>query len=149
MHTDQWRYERDFTDYHTVRRQRRRASSASLAHGHTADLQVQAVRNGLAAVLSAVSTGAPLQVVPEKQRPPEPRRTRTIVDYAVEQLKARKLKFSAEDPDAPENWPRVWFIWRGNALLASAKGHEYFLKHYLGTHNNAIAEDMAKASYTK
>ena len=48
-----------------------------------------------------------------------------------------------EDPDAPENWPRVWFIWRGNALMASAKGHEYFLKHYLGTHTNAIAEDLA------
>ena len=25
--------------------------------------------------------------------------------------------------------------------MASAKGHEYFLKHYLGTHNNAIAEE--------
>jgi nitrate reductase alpha subunit len=59
-------------------------------------------------------------------------------------LKSRKLRFSAEDPDAPENWPRVWFIWRGNALLASAKGHEYFLRHYLGTHDNAIAEDMAE-----
>jgi len=62
----------------------------------------------------------------------------------VDELKSRKLRFSAEDPDAPENWPRVWFIWRGNALLASAKGHEYFLRHYLGTHDNAIAEDMAE-----
>ena len=30
--------------------------------------------------------------------------------------------------------------------MASAKGHEYFLKHYLGTHNNAIAEDLAEGS---
>ena len=30
--------------------------------------------------------------------------------------------------------------------MASAKGHEYFLKHYLGTHTNAIAEDMARDS---
>ena len=29
-----------------------------------------------------------------------------VVNYAVEQLKDRKLKFSVEDPDAPENWPR-------------------------------------------
>src|ERR1019366_9543212 len=62
----------------------------------------------------------------------------------VDELKSHKLRFSAEHPDAPENWPRVWFIWRGNALLASAKGHEYFLRHYLGTHDNAIAEDMAE-----
>ncbi|MBI3194550.1 MAG: nitrate reductase subunit alpha, partial [Ignavibacteriae bacterium] len=54
------------------------------------------------------------------------------------------LKFSVEDPDAEENWPRVWYIWRGNALMSSAKGHEYFLKHYLGTHTNTISEDMAK-----
>jgi nitrate reductase alpha subunit len=40
----------------------------------------------------------------------------------------------------------VWFIWRGNALLSSAKGHEFFLKHYLGTHTNAIAEDVAEGS---
>ncbi len=50
---------------------------------------------------------------------------------------------AVEDPDAPENWPRVWFIWRGNALMASSKGHEYFLKHYLGTHHNSIAEEIA------
>jgi len=29
-------------------------------------------------------------------------------------------------------------------LMASAKGHEYFLKHYLGTHSNAVAEDVAE-----
>ena len=55
-------------------------------------------------------------------------------EYVVGRLKNGELKFSVEDPDAPENWPRVWFIWSGNALMASAKGHEYFLKHYLGTH---------------
>jgi nitrate reductase alpha subunit len=69
-----------------------------------------------------------------------------VIAYTVGQLKARKLKFAVEDPDAPENWPRIWYIWRGNALLASAKGHEFFLKHYLGTHHNAIAEDMAAGS---
>ena len=56
------------------------------------------------------------------------------------------MKFSVEDPDAEENWPRVWFIWRGNALMSSAKGHEYFLRHYLGTHDNCVNEDMAADS---
>jgi nitrate reductase alpha subunit len=69
-----------------------------------------------------------------------------VVNQVVERLKSRDLKFSVEDPDAPENWPRVWYIWRGNALMSSSKGHEYFLKHYLGTHHNDIATDFAKDS---
>jgi nitrate reductase alpha subunit len=40
----------------------------------------------------------------------------------------------------------VWFIWRGNALMSSAKGHEYFLHHYLGTHTNKIAREVAHDS---
>ena len=67
-----------------------------------------------------------------------------VVAHTVDRLKKGDLKFAVEDPDAPENWPRVWFIWRGNALMASAKGHEYFLKHYLGTHTNLIATEKAQ-----
>ncbi len=33
-----------------------------------------------------------------------------------------KLGFAVEDPDAPENWPRVWFIWRGNAIGTQRQG---------------------------
>ena len=40
----------------------------------------------------------------------------------VDAAKERKLRFAVEDPDAPENWPRVWFIWRGNALMAERQG---------------------------
>ena len=69
-----------------------------------------------------------------------------IVQWVVDKLKSREMKFSVEDPDAEENWPRIWYIWRGNALMSSAKGHEFFLKHYLGTHTNAIAEDLAEGS---
>jgi len=72
-----------------------------------------------------------------------------IVQYVVEALKRGELRFAVEDPDAPENWPRVWFIWRGNAIGTSAKGHEYFLKHYLGTHTNAIAEEVAEGHVTE
>ena len=67
-----------------------------------------------------------------------------IAKQVVERLKSKDLDFAVEDPDAPESWPRVWFIWRGNALMSSSKGHEYFLKHYLGTHHNDIAEPLAK-----
>ncbi|MDO8635700.1 MAG: molybdopterin-dependent oxidoreductase, partial [Dehalococcoidia bacterium] len=39
-----------------------------------------------------------------------------------------------------------WLIWRGNALMSSAKGHEYFLKHFLGTHTNVNADEVAKGT---
>ena len=140
VHTDQWRYERDFTDYHTVPLANGNgSSSASLAHGHTMDLQVRAVRSGWLPFYPQFQK-SPLEVVKEAEASGA-KNDEAVVSYAVEQLKDRKLKFSVEDPDAPENWPRIWYIWRGNALLASAKGHEYFLKHYLGTHNNAISDD--------
>jgi nitrate reductase / nitrite oxidoreductase, alpha subunit len=141
VNTDQWRYERQFTDYHTVPPGQ---PPGSLAAGHTMDAQVRAVRNGWLPFYPQFNRN-PLDLVREAEQAgantPE-----KIADYAVKKLKNRELKFAVEDPDAEENWPRVWFIWRGNALMASAKGHEYFLKHYLGTHTNTIATDMAADS---
>ena len=61
-----------------------------------------------------------------------------IVSYAVDQIKKGNLRFAAEDPDSPRNFPRVLFLWRANVLGASGKGHEYFLKHLLGV-DNAVA----------
>jgi nitrate reductase alpha subunit len=141
VHTDQWRYERAFTDYHTVPREQ---EPSSLARGHTMDLQVRAVRSGWMP-FSPHFDRNPLDVAREA-REAGATTSEEISAHVVRQLQERKLKFAVEDPDAPENWPRVWFIWRGNALLASAKGHEFFLKHYLGTHTNAIAEDLGRGS---
>jgi nitrate reductase alpha subunit len=70
-----------------------------------------------------------------------------IKQWVVDQLKSGELKFAVQDPDAPENWPRLWFIWRGNALNASAKGQEYFFKHYLGTHHQVISEEVDKSHF--
>ncbi|MDH3649758.1 MAG: molybdopterin-dependent oxidoreductase, partial [Saprospiraceae bacterium] len=64
-----------------------------------------------------------------------------IKNYVLQKLKSKELKYAAGDPEAPENHPRVWYIWRGNAIMGSMKGHEYALKHYLGTHSNAITQD--------
>jgi nitrate reductase alpha subunit len=133
VHSDQWRYERGFSAYDVLPDQP--------ANEHTIDYQVRSVRRGwlpfypqfnrnsLELVKEAVQQGANTDA--------------EIVNYVVEQLRSRKIKYAVEDPDAPENWPRVWFIWRGNAIGTSAKGHEYFLKHYLGTHTNAIAPEQA------
>ncbi len=137
VHTDQWRYERGFDEYHPV-------PDAELSKGHTIDQQVRAVRlgwlpffpqfdrNSLDLAREAVEAGAT--------------NDQEIADYVAERIREDELHFSVEDPDASENWPRVWYIWRGNALMSSAKGHEYFLRHYLGTHDNAIGEEVAEGS---
>ncbi|MET8686794.1 nitrate reductase subunit alpha [Streptomyces sp. NPDC004732] len=65
------------------------------------------------------------------------------VANVVDELKAGTLKFACEDPDAPENWPRVLTLWRANLLGSSAKGAEYFTKHLLGTHSSLRAEEAA------
>ncbi len=63
------------------------------------------------------------------------------VAKAVAELRAGTLKFACEDPDAPENWPRVLTLWRANLLGSSAKGAEYFTRHLLGTHSSLRAEE--------
>ncbi len=146
VHTDQWRYEKQFTDYHTVPTHQ---APGSLAGGHTMDLQTRAVRSGWLPFYPQFDRNS-LELVKQAEAAlsagGEKPTDEDIVAWVVGELKQRRLKFSVEDPDASANWPRLWFIWRGNALMSSAKGHEYFLKHYLGTHTNAIAEDMARDS---
>ena len=139
VNTDQWRYERSFRDYHTVPPNQ---PEGSLAEGHTIDANVRAVKNGW------------LPFYPQFDRSPLKLAQDAIADgaedddaivrWTVDKLKSKELKFAIEKPDHEECWPRLWFIWRGNALMSSAKGHEYFLDHYLGTHHNKIAEELAK-----
>jgi len=139
VHTDQWRYEKEFTDYHTVPQH---ASESSTARGHTMDMQVRAVREGWLPFYPQFPAN-PLEVA-NQARAAGAQTPEEISKWIAERLQNKEMKFSVEDPDAEENWPRVWFIWRGNALMASAKGHEYFLRHYLGTHDNAVGEDLAE-----
>ncbi|MFD8200618.1 nitrate reductase subunit alpha [Streptomyces sp. NPDC059701] len=65
------------------------------------------------------------------------------VANAVAELRAGTLRFACEDPDAPENWPRIVTLWRANLLGSSAKGAEYFTRHLLGTHSSLRAEEAA------
>ncbi|MCZ7541527.1 MAG: nitrate reductase subunit alpha [Anaerolineae bacterium] len=136
VHSDQWRYEGNFSALAPVG-----DAGHPLTQGHTMDLQRQAVRSGWLPFYPQFNRNS-LELAREAEAAgvttPE-----AIKEWIVEQLRSGALRFSVDDPDAPENWPRTWFIWRGNALQASAKGHEYFLKHYLGTHTNAIAEDVS------
>ena len=65
-------------------------------------------------------------------------------DYIVERLKAGSLRMSCEDPDDPRNFPRNLFIWRSNLLGSSGKGHEYMLKHLLGTDDGLLGKDLSE-----
>jgi len=142
VHSDQWRYEKSFTDYHTVPEKQ---PEKTLAKGHTMDVNVKAVRNGWLPFYPQFETN-PIDLAKEA-RENGAKDEQGIVDYVVEKLKKRDMKFSIEDPDSSDNWPRVWFVWRGNAIGGSAKGHEFFLDHYLGTHTNQVSDpQFAKGS---
>jgi nitrate reductase alpha subunit len=137
VHSDQWRYERAGEDAQL----NPLPAPSEFASGHTIDHQARAVRLGWLPFFPQFDRH-PAQVVADA-RAAGATTDAEISAWVVEQLKARTLRFAVEDPDAPGSWPRLWFIWRGNALASSAKGHEYFLRHYLGTHSNAVAPEAA------
>jgi len=70
-------------------------------------------------------------------------------DYVAAALKSGELKLSCHDPDNPKNWPRNLFVWRSNLLGSSGKGHEYFLKHLLGTTNGVMGKDLGEEGKQK
>lgn len=67
--------------------------------------------------------------------------TEEIGQYVAQQLKDKKLRFALEDLDNEKNFPRNMIVWRANLISSSGKGHEYFLKHLLGTTNGLLNED--------
>jgi len=72
-----------------------------------------------------------------------------VKTFVAQGLKSGGLKLSCDDPDNPKNWPRNLFIWRSNLLGSSGKGHEYFLKHLLGTTHGVMGKDLGEAGRQK
>ncbi len=137
MHSDQWRYDPKHTDYNTVPKN-------ELTDLHTADMVVKAVKNGWMPFypLYPQYTRSNLDIT-EDAKKSGAKTDADIKNYVVEKLKSKELTHAVSDPDNEMSYPRVWYIWRGNALMSSSKGHEYFMKHYLGTHHNDIADEVA------
>ncbi len=134
VHSDQWRYEKGLVEPHPAQ--------GPFSRDHVMDFQADAVRMGWLPFYPQFEA-SPIELVRRAEQggaktDPE------IIDWVLHRLKDRKLRFAVDDPDAPENWPRVWLIWRANAIHSSAKGQEFFFKHYLGTHDNAIADEAAQ-----
>jgi nitrate reductase / nitrite oxidoreductase, alpha subunit len=131
VHSDQWRYEGPVPDPAVL--------PGHFAPRHTMEAQLDAVRMGWLPFYPQFDR-SPIELVRAAGQAGA-KTGEEVVRWAVEEMKQGRVRLAIEDPDAPANWPRVWLIWRANALHASAKGQEYFLRHYLGTHSNAIAKE--------
>jgi nitrate reductase alpha subunit len=132
-HTDQWRYEKL-----AVGEVLSPLADPNEFTGSLIDFNVRAERMGWLPSAPQLQTN-PIQVVKDAAaRGLDPK------DYAVKSLKEGSLRLSCEDPDNPANFPRNLFVWRSNLLGSSGKGHEYFLKHLLGTQNGVQGKDLGE-----
>ena len=122
LHTDQWRYDTFGAD--VVASPLGRGLFAGKA---TADLIAQSARLGWMPSYPTFDRN-PLDLADEAAAAGEEPGA-----YVARKVVAGELGFACENPDAPENWPRVLTVWRANLLGSSAKGNEYFLRHLLGT----------------
>ncbi len=111
--------------------------------GSLADFNLRAVRMGWLPAIPQLNTN-PLKLMREAEQAGV-----APVDYAVRKLKDGSLDFAFADPDAPENYPRNLFIWRSNLLGSSGKGHEYMLKHLLGTRHGLQGKDLGEEGRAK
>ncbi|SDH55583.1 nitrate reductase alpha subunit [Lentzea fradiae] len=120
LHTDQFRYDR----------------FDSLGGKSTHELIAQSARMGWMPSYPTFDRN-PLDLADDAEQSGRP-----AADHVVDELKSGRLRFACEDPDAPENFPRVLSVWRANLLGSSAKGNEYFLKHLLGTDSSLREDDV-------
>ncbi len=132
-HTDQWRYEKLGIDEILSP-----LADKKLYAGSMIDYNVRAERMGWLPSAPQLQTN-PFQVARDAQAS-----GLDAKDYVVKSLKDGTLAMSCADPDHPDNWPRNMFVWRSNLLGSSGKGHEYFLKHLLGTSNGVQGKDLGQ-----
>ncbi len=137
-HSDQWRYEKvDVTELLSP------LADPAPYRGSMIDLNVRAERMGW--LPSAPQLNAnPLRLAAEAERAGV-----EIKDHVVAGLKAGKLAMACEDLDNPVNFPRNLFIWRSNLFGSSGKGHEYFLRHFLGTRHGLQGHDLGEEGRAK
>ncbi len=130
LHTSQWRYDGFQAD----------VLSSPLAEGRftgqsTADLIAQSARMGWMPSYPTFDRN-PLDLADEAEAAGI-----SPAEHVVNELKAQRLRFACEDPDAAGNSPKILTVWRSNLIGSSAKGNEYFLKHLLGADNSLRADE--------
>jgi len=138
FHTDQWRYEKVEADGLMG------ATAKAKYKGHQlADYNVIAQRLGWTPSIPQFDKN-PLEIVKEAEAAGATDE-QGVSDYLSEKLKSGDINFAYEDIDAEKNWPRNLFVWRSNLIGCSSKGHEYFLKHLLGSQNGVMSEGIEGA----
>ena len=137
-HTDQWRYEA--LDVEEILSPTAPEGDWS---GALIDYNVRAERMGWLPSAPQLGTN-PLDVARAAADA-----GREAGEHVVEQLRSGELRMACEDPDDPANWPRNLFVWRSNLLGSSGKGHEYFLKHLLGTAHGVMGKDLGETGGKK
>jgi nitrate reductase alpha subunit len=130
LHTDQFRYDHFSADTLSAA-----TSEGRLAGLSTADVVAKSARMGWMPSYPTFDRN-PLELCDEAAAAGVP-----VAEHIVAGLKDGSLGLAGEDPDAPQNFPRVLAIWRANLLGSSAKGNEYFLKHLLGTTSSVRATE--------
>jgi nitrate reductase alpha subunit len=137
-HSDQWRYEKiDVSELLSP------LADPVPYRGSMIDLNVRAERMGWLPSAPQLATN-PLTIAADAERAGA-----DVKDHAVAGLKSGALAMACEDPDNPANFPRNLFIWRSNLFGSSGKGHEYFLRHFLGTRNGMQGKDLGEMGGAK
>ncbi len=138
FNTDQWRYEKV-----AVSELLSPLADPARFSGSIADLNLRAVRMGWLPCAPQLDRN-PLQVARDAAQSGQ-----APADYVVAQLKSGALDFAFADPDSPQNFPRNLFVWRSNLLGSSGKGHEYMLRHMLGTRHGLQGKDLGEMGAVK
>ncbi|MEQ1863493.1 MAG: nitrate reductase subunit alpha [Micropepsaceae bacterium] len=132
-HTDQWRYEKLKTSEILSPTAEPGDWDCSLI-----DFNVRAERMGWLPSAPQLETN-PLRIAADAEKA-----GKQVPQYVADGLKSGALKMSCDDPDDPKNFPRNLFVWRSNLLGSSGKGHEYFLKHLIGTTHGVQGKNLGE-----
>ncbi len=137
-HSDQWRYEKlDVSELLSP------LADPAPYRGSMIDLNVKAERMGWLPSAPQLNVN-PLTLAAEAEKAGG-----EIKDHVVAGLKSGSISMACEDPDNPVNFPRNLFIWRSNLFGSSGKGHEYFLRHFLGTRHGLQGKDLGEEGREK
>ncbi len=137
-HTDQWRYERL-----NVSEILSPLANPADYRGTFIDMNVKAERMGWLPSAPQFNVN-PLGIAAQAEKAGI-----LIQDHVVAALKSGDMRLACEDPDNPVNFPRNLFIWRSNLFGSSGKGHEYFLRHLLGTRHGLQGKDLGETDGEK
>ncbi|RTL91937.1 MAG: nitrate reductase subunit alpha [Hyphomicrobiales bacterium] len=137
-HSDQWRYEKlDVAELLSP------LADPAPYRGSMIDLNVKAERMGWLPSAPQLDIN-PLTLAAEAEK-----QGVDVKDHVVTGLKSGSISMACEDPDNPINFPRNLFIWRSNLFGSSGKGHEYFLRHFLGTRHGLQGKDLGEEGREK